>query len=326
MDDTDREIIEQFGLETNDAGEVIEDNQFVPSEGDEVGDTPEADVATDEVAEEREEIDAPEEPDLSQLTALQQEAYNEGWRPAEDFGGDPERHKTAHAFLDHKKQQEVIANIKTENETNKAEFNQRIEGLNKLHKNQLEAKDKALIIEQREAIENADVEGYDAIQKERDGVHKQYNDIDGKAEPQQPQEQQKPQAVAEWEAKNAWVNNPTNEIESLRAQQAINMYAQMANSGQYTQPEQILEKIELAMNLNTAPTAPKENPRRQQAAVSDSSQAPRKGAAAKPTAADLTKSEQQRWDNGESMLWTDDSGKVSKAMYIQACLDARQGQ
>ena len=80
------------------------------------------------------------------------------------------------------------------------------------------------------------------------------------------------------------------------------------------------------MNLNTAPTAPKENPRRQQAAVSDSSQAPRKGAAAKPTAADLTKSEQQRWDNGESMLWTDDSGKVSKAMYIQACLDARQGQ
>jgi len=142
-----------------------------------------------------------QEEETPELNAAEQKAWDGGWRPEDQFDGNPENWKTAREYNLYGEMQGQIREAKAETRREVAKNDERITNLNKLHSAQQKSALADLKAQQREAVEEADTDKYDKIQTQIDS---------NKAEDEVTTPTKDP-AVAEWEAKNAWINDTGSE-------------------------------------------------------------------------------------------------------------------
>lgn len=165
---------------------VAEDQENEDIQGQEVEESPQEDH------QEQPEIDHEE-----------QEARASGWRPKEEWQGDPKEWRDPKSYLiyrdfadKHKAQQDKINSMERE-------FNERTESLNRLHAASLKAQREQLEARRIEAVDNADTEEFSRVQKSIDELNTQEQAV---VQPAYNQQAHPDQAIIEnWNKSNPWV-------------------------------------------------------------------------------------------------------------------------
>lgn len=245
--------------------------------------------------------------EMPELNNEEQRAWDDGWRPEEQFEGDPTRWKTAREYNIYGEHQAEVRTLKESQKSMKAEFEERLSGVNKLHKAQVDLKVKELLSEQREAVGNGDTVEFDRIQEKID-------DVKSQSEPVKPAGQaDKDPTIAAWEEKNPWIN-----AGGEKANDAIaiwNSYAQANPNGTI---QDALSHVEGKIS-RLYPDEQPVNHRREQPSMSErpTQQAPRRHGR-ELTMNDLTMDERQSWQQfGQEMFGNEKA-------YLKAVSDARK--
>jgi len=256
----------------------------------------------DEIVEDQEETE-----ETPELNAAEQKAWDGGWRPEEQFEGNPENWKTAREYNMYGEFQSQLRENKAESRRKEAEFDERLANSNKLHEARRKSEIDSLKAQRREAVEEADTDKYDKIQTQIDSH-------DAGPETTTPA---KDPAVAEWEAKNAWINDTGSE-KYAQAQAAWSIAASrgMDNQAALDFVDSQLGKLYPSKIQPETPT----NPRREAATMTETStrRSPRQRGSKELTMNDLTRDEAKQWAQfGEDMFGDQKS-------YLKAVSDARK--
>jgi hypothetical protein len=196
-----------------------------------------------------------EQPDLS---PAEQKAWDDGWRPEDQFEGNPENWKTAGEYNLYGEMQTQVRDAKAESRRTQQEMDSRIASLNKLHAAQQEAAISDLKAQQRQAVEEADTDKFDRLQT-------QIENTVVEAPVAQPVDQD----LAEWNAANTWISDG-----SEKAQDTHGWYGRaMSQPGATTQSvlAYVNKRLTEVYPDQQAPT----NPRRESATMTEQSRQPR---------------------------------------------------
>lgn len=188
------------------------------------------------------------------LTEIEQEAYDQGWRPKDEY------EKQGHGGnwkspLDYIVDGKYIDKIKQTNQKidqMKQDFDSRLENTNKLHEARRQADIKKLKTQQREAVNDQDTDAYDHAQTQLDELEGQ--EVKAPA----PAKQGQDPVIAAWEEKNPWFNDMSDE----RGGVAVGIYNAYANQNPKASSAQVLAHLDGRMG-KLYPTNT-ENPRRNQ--------------------------------------------------------------
>ena len=242
----------------------------------------------------QEQDDDIEQEEAPQMSAVEQKAYDQGWRPEDDFKGPSENWKTPREYIQAGEHMQQINALKSE-------FNERIENVNRYNAAQTEAKIKELKLQQRVTIEEADTEAYDQKQVEIDALHEQQTTTQAGDPPE----------IAAWKAKNTWFEDQTDE----RGGVAVSVWNNYLQKNPNATNEQALAHVDSRIQ-SIYPTN-NENPRRDQPNVTEnnSRRPSRKGRSL--SMADLTSEEKGEWNQFGSMMFTE-------AEFLKAASDKRK--
>lgn len=241
-----------------------------------------------------------EEPKLS---ATEQKAYDQGWRPQDDFEGPEDNWKTAKEYV---RDGEFLATIKELNQkvdSQKADFDQRLENSNKLHEARKAREISDLKTQQRDAVRVSDTDAFDSAQKQIDKLE------------EAPAESKNAPAVdpviSEWESKNTWINDLTDE----RTPVAQGIWNQYISKNPTASNAQALAHVDDRMG-KLYPTS-NNNPRRDQQNTNETPAKRGKRAGKTLSMGDLTQDEKNEWAMfGQTMF-------KSETDFLKAVKDAR---
>jgi hypothetical protein len=131
-------------------------------------------------------------------------AMEKGWRPKEEFQGDPADWRTAKQFNEFGEMKRMIKDSQARIDGMKRSHNDEISNLNLLHRRQLADKEADLKKQLHNAVEMGDVEQAEKIMEEQRSVSEQQASLNSKVE-----QNENPQEAAvmqlEWENENDWV-------------------------------------------------------------------------------------------------------------------------
>jgi hypothetical protein len=247
-----------------------------------------------------------EEEEVVEFSAIEQEAIDMGnWKRKDEFvadGGDPERWSSAHEYVKYGKIQSAMKDQAAKFDRKAREFDDRLENVNKLHQAQREADIASLKDKQRVAASEADVEAYDAHQKQIDALQ------------EAPAAPTKDPLITEWEAKNTWIDDD----DDPRAATATGAWNNFIAKNKDASVQQALAHVDSIVAKITPPVG---NPRRDAAPATETTvtKTPR-GSARKLTMNDLNTDERMMWAQTGDSMWSGDETK-----YLKACADARKG-
>lgn len=238
-----------------------------------------------------------------QLSPIEQKAYDQGWRPQEDFSGDKDSWKTAREYVQYGEIMSLTKQNKKDNENLRRDFDERLENTNKLNEARRKSDIADLKKQQRDAVEMADSEAYDSTQKKID-------DLEAQTEVTQSVPGKDP-AITEWESNNAWINDPNDE----RAAVAQGIFTNYTAQNKGATIEQALAHVDGKINK----FYPSDNTNARRDAPNTTENVTRKPARRNKelTMNDLTSSEKQEYNMyGKSMFKTDKA-------FLKAVKDAR---
>ncbi len=253
----------------------------------------------------------PEE--TTDLTAKEQIAYGQGWRPEGQFEGPEGNWKTAGEYIMYGENQQQIRELKAETRRQSADFDSRLAGLNKLHEAQTEAKINDLKKEQREAVENMDIEKFDKLESE---INDQTAQQTKAATPATTDS--RPQEIIDWEAKNPYIN----EAGTKKANDAQFYWQQaQADPNINTSYQSLFDYVDGKI-AEAYPAATPTNPRREMPTNTEQSTrtTPRGSKSRAITMNDLTQDERTAWNQ-----FSDAGLFSSEKEYLKAVTDARKG-
>ena len=160
------------------------------------------------LAEQGQELEVEQE-EAPQLSAVEQKAFDQGWRPEDEFNGPSENWKTPKEYIQAGEFMDQINSLKGQISNQQKNFDERLENVNTYNKAQTEAKIKSLKAEQRGAVDVSDTELFDSAQSQIDELEKQ-----AATEAPAPLIDKDP-TIAAWEAKNPWINDTSDERGSV---------------------------------------------------------------------------------------------------------------
>jgi hypothetical protein len=243
-----------------------------------------------------------EQDDLPELSEMEQKAYDQGWRPQEDFTGPEDHWKTAKEYV---KDGEWLAKIKEANQRTERlekDFNERLENTNKLNDARRKSEIADLRKQQRDAVEMADGDQYESAQAKIDALE---------SEPvvTAPQDNQKNPDVAAWEAKNEWINDPNDEKSTV----AIGIFNNYANQNKDKTAQDALNHLDARLKQ----LYPTSNPRREQPNTTENGGKANLRKGKDITMSDLTQEEKNEYNMyGHTMF-------KSEKEFLKAVKDAR---
>lgn len=161
-----------------------------------------------------------QEPEL-ELSPTEQKAYDQGWRPQEDFSGPEENWKTAKEYVKDGEWLKQIKDLNQKFDTQQQEFDTRLENTNKLNAERNKSEIAKLKKQQRESVDNADTEAFDNAQAEIESLEAEA--LDTVVKPKEAEA--KDPAVAAWENKNPWILD-TSDDRTVVAQSFFNSFLQ----------------------------------------------------------------------------------------------------
>lgn len=234
---------------------------------------------------------APEKEDR-QLSPIEEEALAEGWKPKEEFDGDPDKWVSAREYVRYGKLQKTM-------NTMKADFDSRLREVNQYHEMQKQAAISELKAQQKLAVRGGDEEAFDAIQQRIDQFEQSQSKVS------------KDPVVAAWEERNPWIMNQ----EDPRTVDANALYVSIkARKPNISESEALAYVDERLAKLHT-PT----NPRRDVPPRTETGGQRSTGKSnGKLHWGDLSESDLRDWKNfGETMFKTKDA-------FLKAVSDARK--
>ncbi len=244
------------------------------------------------LANQEQEAEVEQEEEAPQLSEVEQKAFDQGWRPQEDFKGPEDNWKTAKEYVRDGEWIEKLNELKGDISKQQREFDQRLENTNKLNEARRQAEIKKLKADQRNAVDMSDTEAYDQAQSSIEQLENE--GVEAPA-----QQQGKDPVIAEWEAKNPWINEAGND-KSIYAQGVWNNYVQ-ANPNATNQ--QALAHVD--SKIETLFPAQKGNPRRQQPNTTENNNRRPSNKSKTLSMSDLTASERQDYDLFGSTMFTE---------------------
>ena len=239
-----------------------------------------------------------------ELNPTEQKAWDQGWRPEEDFEGNPDNWKTAKEYNMYGEFQGQLRDEKNRQQRKEQEFEDSIANLNKLHDKRQEAAVSALKVQQRQAVDEADTERYDQLQTEIDG-HEAVTETAAPA---------KDPVIKAWEKENPWINNVTDE-KTLQAQAFFNVAAGRSGATAQSSLDYVDEQIAKLYPEQT-------NARRDMATQTEQPSKPAARATSRRTRDltmnDLTRDEAEEHKQFGNMFASDKD-------FLKAVQDARKG-
>lgn len=242
----------------------------------------------------------------SELSPIEQKAWDQGWRPEEDFQGDKDNWKTAKEYVKDGEWIAKINELKQSQDKQNQEFEERLKNVNKFHEAKREEELKNLKAQQRNAVEMADPDAFDAAQEKIDNLEKQSKPVE---EPSSPA---KNPSIEAWEAKNPWINDVNDERSGI----AQGLYNQFANQNPDATIEQALSHVDEKLS-KFFPQEDNSNPRRNQPNSTESGNRKSRRTNKDLTMGDLTPDERGQWAQfGKSIFKTE-------AAFLKAVKDSR---
>ncbi len=250
------------------------------------------------------EQDQIQEEELPELTPVELAAFEQGWRPKEEFKGDESKWKSASDYITYGVLHEQIRDMKAESRRTQADNDSRIANLNKLHSAQQKAAIEDLKAQQLEAVESADTEKYKQLQSQ----------IDNHQVEPDPVAPQKDPVIAAWEAENPWINDPSSE-KAIQAQAAWTIAAGKPGATN----ESALAYVDAQM-AKLHPSETQTNQRREAATMTENStrRSTRQRSGKELTMSDLTRDEQNQYDKFGRDMFADQKS------FLKAVSDARK--
>lgn len=253
-------------------------------------------------------VDGDENQDFApeSLTAAEQRAWNDGWRPEDQFEGNPENWKTAGEYNLYGEMQAQVREAKAETRRIQSQTEAQITSLNKYHEGKRQAELADLKAQQREAVDHADTERFDRLQTQIDEHQSPLPDVDTGKAPE----------IAAWEASQGeWINNPNDE----RTIQANAFYAIAAAKPGATY-DSALKYVDDNLSKLYPEQKPQTNPRREMPTMTEQSRRPagRQRSGKELTMNDLTASERSDWEKFGSQMFTDEK------QFLKSVADARK--
>lgn len=241
---------------------------------------------------------------LPELSPIEQRAWDQGWRPEDQFEGKPDNWKTADSYILYGEMQEQIRGVKAESWRKDAEHQADIVRLNQLHDARQKAAIDSLKAQQRQAVEEADTAEFDRLQGQIDS----HQTVD-----QAEVVPAKDPVIQAWEDKNQWINDPNDE----KAQQAQAFWSvAAAKSGATAQSALDYVDTQLA---KLYPSETPTNPRREMPTMTEQSARPSGRRRSKElTMDDLTASERSEWEKFGSMMFANEKD------FLKTVADARK--
>lgn len=241
-----------------------------------------------------------EQPDLS---PAEQKAWDDGWRPEDQFEGNPENWKTAGEYNLYGEMQTQVRDAKAETRRAQNEMDGRIANLNKLHTAQQEAAINDLKAQQRQAVEEADTAKYDKLQTQ----------IENTAVVE-PVASQVDSVIKDWNDANPWVNDGSD-----KAQDAQGWYQRAA-----AQPGATAQSVLAYVDKRVAEVYPEQrqtNPRRESETMTEQSRQPRQRQrnGKELTMNDLTAQEAKEYEQFGKSMFKDEK------QFLKSVADARKG-
>lgn len=238
-----------------------------------------------------------------QLSDAEQKAFDQGWRPLDEFSGPEDNWKTAKEYVRDGEWIDKLNNLKGQFDNQQKQFDERLDNSNKLHEARRQSEIKTLKAEQRDAVLDSDTDKYDSTQK-------QIEELESQPAEAKTTEPQKDTAISEWETKNPWIND--NNDERTPVTQAIwNSYLQQ-NPAATTQ--QAIAHVDDRLS-KLYPTN-NNNPRRDQPNTTENNKRPARRQSKSLTMNDLTSSERQEWNQFGSIMFTEEQ-------FLKTVLDTR---
>ena len=248
-----------------------------------------------------------DEVNAPQLSAVEQKAFDQGWRPESDFSGPEENWKTAKEYVRDGEWMAKMNDLKGQISNQQKQFDQRIDNVNKYNEAQTAAKIKSLQSQQRDAVDMADTEAFDKAQ----GDIEQLQSEQTKNKVPDPVEQGKDPDIAAWEAKNTWFADINDE----RGAVAVGVWNTYAQQNPNATTAHALAHVDERIN-RLYPSA-NENPRRNQPNTTENNarRPMRKGKTL--GMGDLTSAEQSEWKLFGSQMFTE-------AEFLKTVADTRK--
>jgi len=238
-----------------------------------------------------------------QLNGTEQKAYDQGWRPKDDFEGPEDNWKSAKEYV---RDGEFLATIKELHQkvdSQKVDFDQRLENSNKLHEARKAREISDLKTQQRDAVRTSDTELYDDAQKQIEKLEEAPVEVK--------RSQTVDPVISEWESKNAWINDSTDE----RTPVAQGIWNQYIAKNPTASNAQAIDHVDSRMNA-LYPTN-NSNPRRNQQNTNETPAKRGKKASKTLTMGDLTQDEKSEWAMFGQTMFKDESA------FLSAVKDAR---
>jgi hypothetical protein len=257
-----------------------------------------AGLAAEVEADAGQEVEHQSEPQEQSKPSAEDVARQSGWRPLEEFEGEPAEWRSAEVFNE---RGDWIKRAKAQDKRMndlESDFNTRLENSNKLHQHQMELQKDELIRKRDDAIDDADRETANKYQDDIDKINTQ-------PEPAAPANNNK-QTLDNWNASNSWIMGSDPKA-AFGKQQFANY------QGQGMTIEQSISAMESDVNR----AFPDLNTNRDNHPLPEKGSKPgRKAAARSLTMADLT-SEERKFRAAMPGAWKDDKE------FLQAVSDSR---
>lgn len=242
--------------------------------------------------------------ELPELSDIEQKAYDQGWRPKDDFEGPEGNWKSANQYVSDGEWLGKIKDLNQKMDAQARDFDDRLENVNKLNDARRDAEITALKKTQREAVEVADSAAYDDAQSKIEDLEKQADVA--------PVVPGKDPDIAAWESKNTWINEAGNE----KAVVANGIWSTYTTQNPAATVQQALAHVDERIDKLYPSSTP--NPRRDAPNTSENSTRKPQNKNKDLTMGDLTQSEQSEWNQHGQMMF-----KTEKA-FLKAVKDARK--
>lgn len=228
----------------------------------------------------------------TQLTDTEQKAFDQGWRPLEEFSGPEDNWKTAKEYVRDGEFLSTIKELGRKVDNQKKDFDARLDNSNKLHEARRKQEIKDLKAAQRTAVDAGDTEAFDAAGAKIETLEDQPNESTTKpvVDP----------SVAEWEAANPWIQDQNDE----RTPVAQGIWNHYASQNPNATALQAIAHVE-AKITKLFPPSQETNVRRGQPNLTENNQRKSTRQSKELSMNDLTQDEMKEWDMFGSQMFSE---------------------
>lgn len=146
-----------------------------------------------------EEAQEEQQEEENQLSDMEQQAFDDGWRPKDEWKGNPDNWKSADHYVEWGDMKSQQRNMSSQLKQVQRSHNEQIENLNKFHKASTEAKLNDLQGKLNKAVEDGDTDAAAAISKEQIEIASNSNPV---AQPAQSVDES--ELMEQWYDDNSW--------------------------------------------------------------------------------------------------------------------------